>query len=229
MLFPAFYAIMKIKKVKQLVYYCNNLPEHIAPEQIALLPAERRARLEKYKREADRILCAAAYRLYQYGMKTEFGSAPQTYWKTDENGKPYPENGGDAAFSISHCAEGAACVIGSNRCGIDYQNLSEVRTDVSKMVCGEGELLALSACAHPDRLFCRYWALKEAYGKYLGCGIVYELKEHDFSGTDDALFERFGCCFSVMETDTSCIAVCADRFYETDAFVHVPYADLFQE
>jgi 4'-phosphopantetheinyl transferase len=209
--------------VKSLVYYCKELPEHIPTEQIALLPFERRNRMEKYKRKADRILCVAAYRLYQYGMKNEYGFAPQNYWKTDENGKPYPEQFGNVAFNISHCTEGVACVIGNSCCGIDYQNISEVTIGVSKMVCGEKELQALSKSAHPDRLFCRFWSLKEAYGKYHGFGITYEMKDYDFSETDEAAFERFGHCFSVMETETSCIAVCADCFYDANAFIRVAY------
>ena len=211
------------KEVTQLVYFCKDLPEHISAEQISLIPYERRIRLEKYRRESDRILCAAAYQLYLYGMKAEYGFVPQQYWKTDENGKPYLEGYKNVAFNISHCAEGVACVFGNGCCGIDYQDLSEIKTDISKMVCGAGELQALSESSRPEKLLCRIWALKEAYGKYHGSGITYGMKDYDFSGTPEAAFERYGLCFSVKETETSCIAVCADRFYEPDEFKFVEY------
>jgi 4'-phosphopantetheinyl transferase len=78
-----------------------------------------------------------------------------------ENGKPFAK-GIPLHFSISHSGDLLCCALSRFPIGIDIELRREIRPDLARRLCAEGEnstdLLAL-------------WTAKEAYFKWLGTGI----------------------------------------------------------
>ncbi|MEE1164345.1 MAG: 4'-phosphopantetheinyl transferase superfamily protein [Lachnospiraceae bacterium] len=114
-----------------------------------------------------------------------------------EDGKPFFPDLPQIHFSLSHSGEYIACAFSDEEVGLDLQECSRPRTSIfriAKRFFSQAEyeaILALSAdkaaesCindsgsdspGNPDdpeclSLFYRLWSIKEAYLKYLGCGL----------------------------------------------------------
>ena len=118
-----------------------------------------------------------------------------------EDGKPFFPDLPQIHFSLSHSGEYIACAFSDEEVGLDLQECSRPRTSIfriAKRFFSQAEyeaILALSAdkaaesCindsgsdspGNPDdpeclSLFYRLWSIKEAYLKYIGCGLSGEL------------------------------------------------------
>ncbi len=143
------------------------------------LPSFRVKKAWGYKQEKDRITCVLSYILLRFAVYKETHETEQLQMITDENGKPH-ETHERYFYNISHCDTAVACVIDVSKCGADVQDFRPVRKNVVKKVCTAEEQQRLQDCGYDEKLFAAFWAGKEAYGKYTGNGIGYELHRHAF-------------------------------------------------
>lgn len=109
--------------------------------------------------------------------------------KCTEDGKPFIPDLPDIHFSLSHSGEYIACAFSDREVGLDLQEHSRVQTStvrIAKRFFSSAEyeaILALETGINADNpegpaapagrspLFYRLWSIKEAYLKYLGCGL----------------------------------------------------------
>jgi len=115
-------------------------------------------------------------------LKREYGIREKPKLLYDRSGKPHIE-GSDICFNFSHCDNAVACVVDRYTVGIDVQNYTETLTQVKKRFLTEDEMKAFGDTADGDaaiRALARIWTLKEAYGKYHGEGLVYDIDGKDF-------------------------------------------------
>ena len=78
-----------------------------------------------------------------------------------KEGKPYAVGLG-LHFNISHSGDLLCCALCSSPIGIDIEQRREVRPDLSRKLCAEGD---------PTEDLLALWTAKEAYFKWLGTGI----------------------------------------------------------
>ncbi len=106
--------------------------------------------------------------------------------KYGENSKPYCENI-PLFFSIAHSGDCAVCAVSENEVGIDIEKIRPVKMLSSRRFATESELEYIFGYEpkqedyeSDDRgvleRFFRVWTKKEAYGKMLGVGIGYDMK-----------------------------------------------------
>jgi 4'-phosphopantetheinyl transferase len=156
----------------------------------ALLSADERSRLERFRRESDGHHFLVAHALARCALSHYVEVAPAA-WIFAANRWGRPEIAGpDAApalrFSLSHTAGLVACAVArGGDCGVDVE-ANDRRGDplrVARRVLAARELAdleALPAAARRER-FLVYWTLKEAYVKALGRGLSLPLREIAFS------------------------------------------------
>jgi 4'-phosphopantetheinyl transferase len=89
-----------------------------------------------------------------------------------ENGKPYLTGKREIFFNISHCKTGVVCAISDKEVGVDMQDIQPFDRELAKRVCTAGERMQLEQSDTPDRLFCKWWTIKEAYIKRYGGSIA---------------------------------------------------------
>lgn len=106
----------------------------------------------------------------------------------DENGKPFSEG---AYLSIAHTGNYAVCAVSDTPCGIDAETKDRrVSLKTALRVCTENELKYIFGENFDGTIpeikddetvirFIEIWTKKEAYGKMLGKGIVYDMKNTD--------------------------------------------------
>lgn len=130
------------------------------------------------KEEADRMLVSDI--LLKYVLKTHF-SIPMSKLNVQlgELGKPYLPSYPDIHFNISHSGNYVVCAISDSPVGIDIQTNLVYKQRIAKRVLSPERVREIEESTHPDLLFTRYWAEKEAILKMVGCGFSGEVNEDD--------------------------------------------------
>ena len=103
------------------------------------------------------------------------------------SGKPVFKNAPGIQFSISHSGGYVACALSGLPIGIDIEDASRDFTGITGHILSEDEFSCYSKLDHAgrNRFICVIWTLKEALGKYRGCGLAYDLKTVSFEICDD--------------------------------------------
>jgi 4'-phosphopantetheinyl transferase len=161
--------------------YVFDIMEDFTDEQyrhlLPLLSVERRQKAEQFRSMRGRKLSAAAYLLLAHGLKKEYALQGPFDFQYNENGKPRLKNYPEIHFNMSHCIQGAACIISSVEAGLDMQGISPFDAALKRFVCSDDEFRVLEQSQNPDRDFCRLWVHKESVLKLRGTGITDDLKQ----------------------------------------------------
>ncbi len=164
---------MKIYIVK-----VNSISDADFDFMLKILPAKRQERIlrQRIKQNADNMLVGSL--LARYAIKTEFGiPIAEQIFDTGEHGKPLLKNFSDIHFNVSHSGQCVACAVADIPIGIDVQKLTDFNMSLAERVCNEKELAQILTSADKASEFVKLWTQKEAYVKWLGCGIAsYDLK-----------------------------------------------------
>lgn len=138
---------------------------------------EKRQRIERFRREEDRLRCLCADHLARQ-MLSETLHIPrsQLHFSIDRRGKPYLTGTSDLHFNVSHAGNYAACAIDTHPIGIDIEVPRPIRPALCQKVCTAEEL----EFVHPDgrfspERFLQLWTAKEAFLKQSGIGIMQDL------------------------------------------------------
>lgn len=104
-----------------------------------------------------------------YGIREK--NALFTYGKY---GKPKLKDHEDIHFNLSHSGRYVICAAGEVPVGIDIQKNTGNKEAVAKRFFSEREYASIAECRdkkEAERLFYRYWTLKESFIKAIGTGI----------------------------------------------------------
>ena len=207
-----------------MLYYTDNIPIALPADIVAVLPQERLRKAECYHRSSDRVLCGLAYYLFAYGIEKEYGIPLEARqdWEYNGYGKPFLSGYPHINFNVSHCSEAVFCGFSSYPIGVDVQGMISDIASISPMVCTAAELERLEASDEPERLFTRFWCLKEAYFKQQGTGITDALNRIDFSDIEGSGMEKYGLCFSAFEISDRCFAVCGKEAFTRKDLILIP-------
>ena len=137
---------------------------------------------------------------------------------TGENGKPFLKDRPDIHFNISHCSGLVVCAFCEHPVGIDVEQVKPVRESLVKRVLHKDEQQVLRqygeiSDAHVQRLFFRYWTLKESYLKQDGTGLTKEPREICFSV--DLNREKSPECLAASEERKSPECLAASEEWKT--------------
>ena len=129
-------------------------------------------------------------------------------------GKPYLEDS-SLEISISHTNRLAFCALSDHPVGLDAEDSERaVRPSVQKRVLSSEEQAFLAAVPDPDRVFLRFWTLKEAYVKFTGTGLGRFPSDLSFSLLEDgtAQLAGSGLFFKTEWFLGHTVSLCSDVF-----------------
>lgn len=123
---------------------------------------------EEKQKNSHELLCKA---VRSYAAACRIPLPDQlTLAGTEEGGKPYFANAPGVFFSISHSKELWACAIAPQEVGLDIQKEQNCRAErLAKRFFHPEEAKWLEKKGYDQ--FCRLWAYKESYVKYMGTGL----------------------------------------------------------
>lgn len=112
-----------------------------------------------------------------------------------EHGKPYIV-GHPIHYNISHSGQYVVLVVANSEVGVDVQEKKGKRlSTMAKRFFSEEEKQAVLECDCEEEqieLFFHIWCRKEAYGKYLGSGLLGDvLKTNVLEGIKDCYFQEY--------------------------------------
>lgn len=156
---------------------------------LALLDDAERARLDRFRHEADRSAWLVAHALLRAALSRHAPVDPRRWtFRTSERGKPFVE--GPAThrglyFSLSHAAgRVAVAVTTGGPVGVDVEHVdrSGVLDEIRDRYLSPLEASALRSAGpgERDQRLLAYWTLKEAYVKARGTGLDASLQGLSF-------------------------------------------------
>lgn len=166
------------------------------------LPPERRARMQRYRREIDRKNCLISYMLLHHGLYINYGiQNPRLSYHP--NGKPFLPDFPHIHFNISHCSQGCICGISDLPIGVDIQEVRSFSQLIAERCCSEEELNVLGHSDEPASEFIKMWSMKESYLKMKGTGLIEDLRMVDTTKLSDKIktFIYNGCYIAVASAE----------------------------
>lgn len=157
------------------------IDEHI--DQLDLIAAleavgaDRRAYALRFKNERARRQSLAVFMLLQRALRLEYGITGELRLQQGEHGKPTLADYPDIHFSLSHCRDAVACVVGDSPVGIDVECIDRYRPLLLDYAMSPLEREQILASPDAATAFVRLWTMKEALLKLTGQGITEDL--HD--------------------------------------------------
>ncbi len=169
---------------------------------ISWIPAERREKALRYRREIGRKASVVSYLLLAYALFKEYNIKNFRLAYTDA-GKPYLPDYPHIYFNISHCEKGCICGISDKPIGVDIQDVRPVSQSVMDRCCSSQEREMIAQSTEPVTEFCRIWAMKEAYLKMMGTGIAKDLTATDTTKLSEKIEVQKinGCYIAVVNED----------------------------
>jgi 4'-phosphopantetheinyl transferase len=152
-----------------------------APEDVALLSADERARATRYLRAIDRVRSVAARALLRRQLGACLGCDPAALvFASNHHGKPMLAQG--PAFNVSHGGDWVLVAIAQapvTDLGIDVEPIQALSDlpDVVARIATPAERQRIAA--GPPAEFLRIWTRKEAVVKALGLGLSAPLADID--------------------------------------------------
>lgn len=173
------------------IYYGRK--EHLskyAPSLQKVLSAEENSRLQKLRREDDKIMYILSHSLLRLLMGCRLRSDPGsiTFLK-DKNGRPFIP-GEKLYFNISHTRNAFAVAIAKTYVpGIDIERINRDidHEQVAENYFSNKEIEYISRDRQERKAFYRLWTRKESLLKSIGSGIVTDLTKVEVSGDSNSL------------------------------------------
>lgn len=122
-----------------------------------------------------------AYALLSWVLFHRYGLSGRLALVRTAGGKPYLRDFPDLYFSVSHCAGMAACSVDCVETGVDVERIRPYHPQALRRSLAPQEQEQVLQSRIADEMFFRFWTLKESYGKALGRGLAYPLREVQFS------------------------------------------------
>ena len=132
-------------------------------------------KVKEYSLRKKQNILLGEYLLYNY-----FFSNEEFFY--NQYGKPYLKN---KYFNISHADNYLLLGIADEEIGVDMQKIT-FKKNVEKLFSEEEQNLLKTA---KEKMFTRYWVLKESYAKYLGVGISKKILQETIKKKDVYFYE----------------------------------------
>lgn|GEM_PF-210300 len=134
---------------------------------------ERKDKIMRYRFEKDRLLSLGADALLLHALRENGFYLEELVCGYGEKGKPFLPQLPDFRFNWSHSGEYVMLAVSDREVGCDIEQIRPVELKLAQFAFDPREYERVAACcgAERDKLFFRYWVLKESYMKALGEGL----------------------------------------------------------
>ncbi|WP_373265146.1 4'-phosphopantetheinyl transferase family protein [Hungatella hathewayi] len=146
------------------------------------LEPELKKKIDNFKFVADKKRSLLSHFLRLYSISEYFGiDYKNIEFGFNNYGKPLVLNPLNIFFNISHAGDYVMCGVSCKDIGIDIECISEyLDLEVAKRLFMSEEYNIIQNSSNRRETFTKYWTLKEAYIKFLGCGLSKPLNTFGF-------------------------------------------------
>jgi 4'-phosphopantetheinyl transferase len=188
-----------------MLYVDDQIEQFDLLAALAAVSEQRRDHALRYRKEHDRRLSVAVYRLLQRALREEYGIMEPPVFAFGEHGKPTLTANPNIHFSLSHCDAAAACVVSCSPVGIDLECLDRFDADLIEQVMNDDERQQITCSSNPPLTFMCLWTMKESLLKMTGEGIASDMRQvlttHPLATTcrfHTTVYPQFVCTVCVL-------------------------------
>ncbi|NQX86422.1 MAG: 4'-phosphopantetheinyl transferase superfamily protein [Flavobacteriaceae bacterium] len=141
---------------------------------IPYISPEKRAKINRYKNEIDKIRSLFGDLIIRYILCKYYGfHNNEVNYEYEELGKPYLKNHKNLHFNISHSGEWVVGIVSRNTVGIDIEKVTDIKQNLTSFVFSNEENYTFSHLIEMEKneFFFKLWTLKESYVKAKGSGL----------------------------------------------------------
>ena len=197
----------------------KEMPDEDFSRLLDTLCCDRREKTSKLKNPSSARESLVAGLLFQEVVQKELKlSAGDIRILRNKNGKPSIEGYNDFFYNISHSGDMVVMAAGDTELGIDIEGLRQRAADdkVAQRCFSERELKYYHGAKDKTEAFFEIWTMKEAYLKFLGCGISVPLNEFGVDPIERKTeYSRIGVCdrvqFEVKKSDGYIMSLCYEN------------------
>lgn len=182
----------------------------------AQLSPFRQEKLNRYRFRKDRLLSLGAGVLLDRLLQDLGLREHDMEYSLGENEKPFFSNAPELQFNLSHSDTQVLAALSDHPVGCDIEKIRPIDLKLAKRFFHEDEYAAIAAGnteAERQRLFFRYWTLKESYMKCTGLGFRLPLDSFCIRLTQPpqvSSARREQVAFREYELPEFCAAVCSE-------------------
>ncbi|MBR4366174.1 MAG: 4'-phosphopantetheinyl transferase superfamily protein [Bacteroidaceae bacterium] len=166
-----------MNRTRKAIYINDHLSDFDLDEALTRLSEQRREQALRFKHEAGRRQCTAAYLLLCEALTQEYGITEKPVFEYGPHGKPFIIGHPEIFFNLSHCREAAVCVVSDTPVGIDVESIREYKDTLVRYTMNDDEIAQILGNEQPDVAFISLWTRKEAVLKLSGEGISKDMKD----------------------------------------------------
>ena len=171
-------------------------------------PNERKEKINEYQLLIDKIQSVGASMLLEYALNDYKKSDVKIDLYYNEYGKPFLKNG-DIFFNISHSADYVVVGVADSNIGVDIEKIEENRNNVAKRFFSLNEYNDIIN-KNDDKLFYRYWTIKESFIKAKGLGLKIPLNSFTINIERDNIDDEY-YYKEIFDLEGYAISVCVNR------------------
>ena len=207
-----------------MLWLIENVEQITFSDVVPLFPCLSEARREKlasFRHEPSAVQSGLAELLLRHALREEYGLNELPAIETGKKGKPFFPDRPDIQFNLSHCKTAVTCALAEVPVGVDVQ---EHRTFCRDKQClsappiyrilSEPERAWVEAGETPteqDRRFTAVWTCKEAWGKALGVGFLYDLRSTCFIPNEET-WQQHDFMFFHLSREAYELTLCSNDF-----------------
>lgn len=139
---------------------------------ISLLPEYRQKQVNSYKQTKTKLLSILAGLI----IHDEIGNLDKEIY-LNKYGKGYLPTEEKLFFSISHSGSKVMVVFSDKEIGCDIEMVKPCNLNIAKRFFNENEYNEIINSNDPNKLFIKYWTIKESALKCIGTGLNRKLKD----------------------------------------------------
>jgi len=203
--------------LKAYLFDISNLNEESFNKLLLGVKKYRREKIDKLALKQSKYLSLAVELLIKKALEDQGINYLDEEIVIGEYGKPSFKHS-KYFFNTSHSGKYALCVISDVEIGCDIEEIKEYKERVAERFFSAKENKYLEISPEKDRLFYRFWTLKESYLKCIGKGLYASLNsfELDNKENDVVIKGKDNYQFFEEEHDGYLIAICLNTCVKGD-------------
>lgn len=159
-----------------MVYVNDHTDQLDIATALNMVSMQRREQALRFRFEAGRRLCLAAYLLLMEGLEKEYGITEPPIFDYTPEGKPFLAHHPDIHFSFSHSGTVALCAISNQPVGADVETPRKISPELIRHTMNDEEVGLINSSPDPTMQFLYFWTRKEAFLKLISKGILNDMK-----------------------------------------------------
>lgn len=226
--------LLMLKRIDDKLYFikinkCDSISN--LNKMLTLVSIEKQDRINNLKLDSDKKLMLFADIIVRYMMSKILKNITinSIYFEKNEFGKPFIKNHPETQFNISHTRGAIAIGFSDKPIGVDIEKIKNPSigatqsNKIAQRFFTKSEIsYIVNSTKNKQEKFYEIWTRKEAYIKWVGCGLTIPLTSFN------VLDKELKCKISTIQIDEYLISICNDKPFSLNDVIRLSETDIIK-